>query len=123
MLATNKHKMKSEFKKHNKRSQIKLVLLNEEELIQQISMRPVLYDRSLKHYRKTSLRKQCWNEVSKAMDSTELECRKRWRSLRDAFVKHYKVAQRASENGIKKECKWLFYDQMSFLIPHLDGDR
>lgn len=45
------------------------------------------------------------------------ECKKRWRSLRDAFMKQYKLYSRGDVN-IKK--KWLFYEQMEFLGPYFD---
>lgn len=123
MLSSNKTRIKRQSKKKNKSSERNLVIINEEDLIAQVSRRPVIYDRSLKGYRKTSMRKQCWNEISKAMDSTEEECRKRWRSLRDSFSKHYKLAQRSEEAVGKTHRKWVFYDKMSFLVPHMDGVR
>lgn len=45
------------------------------------------------------------------------ECKKRWRSLRDAFMKQYKLYSRGDAN-VKK--KWLFYEQMEFLGPYFD---
>lgn len=116
MIVRNKEKRKK------RKSSVKLIVINEEELIRQVSLRPVIYDRSLKTYRKTSLRQQCWKEISQTMDATVVECRKRWRSLRDTFVKHYKQIQSTSdESVISRHRRWCFYDKMSFLIPHLDG--
>lgn len=46
------------------------------------------------------------------------ECKKRWRSLRDAFMKQYKLFQRG-DTSVKK--KWLFYEQMLFLGPYIDA--
>lgn len=46
------------------------------------------------------------------------ECKKRWRSLRDAFMKQYKLFQRG-DTSVKK--KWLFYEQMVFLGPYIDA--
>lgn len=46
------------------------------------------------------------------------ECKKRWRSLRDAFMKQYKLFQRG-DTSIKK--RWLFYEQMEFLAPYFDA--
>lgn len=46
------------------------------------------------------------------------ECKKRWRSLRDAFMKQYKQYQR-DDQSIKK--KWLFYDKMEFLAPFFEN--
>lgn len=118
MIVRNKDKQKK------RKSTDKFIVINEEELIKQVSLRPVIYDRSLKAYRKTSLRHQCWKEISETMDVTVVKCRKRWRSLRDTFVKRYKQIQSTTdESVISKLQKWYFYDKMSFLIPHLDGVR
>ena len=118
MIVRNKDKQKK------RKSAAKHIVINEEELIRQVSLRPVIYDRSLKAYRKTSLRHQCWKEISETMDATVVKCRQRWRSLRDTFVKRYKQIQGTSdESAISKLQKWYFYDKMSFLIPHLDGVR
>lgn len=45
------------------------------------------------------------------------ECKKRWRSLRDAFMKQYKLYSRGDSNSKKR---WLFYEQMEFLGPYFD---
>lgn len=45
------------------------------------------------------------------------ECKKRWRSLRDAFMKQYKLYSRGDTNSKKR---WLFYEKMEFLGPYFD---
>ncbi|XP_013115953.2 transcription factor Adf-1 [Stomoxys calcitrans] len=105
-----------------KRTTSKLVVLNEEELIHQVHLRPILYDRTLKSFRKPSMRLLHWQEVSDAMGATTGECRRRWRSLRDAFAKHYKQIQRTEDEHVRnKHRKWVFYDQMAFMIPYMDN--
>ncbi|XP_061392049.1 transcription factor Adf-1-like [Musca vetustissima] len=105
-----------------RRSTGKLVVLNEEELIHQVQLRPILYDRTLKSFRKSSLRQMHWQEVSDVMGATTDECRRRWRSLRDSFAKHYKQVQRTEDEHTRnKHRKWVFYDQMSFMIPYMDN--
>lgn len=47
------------------------------------------------------------------------EAKKRWRSLRDAFMKQYKQLSVDDPCASKKK-KWLFYDQMEFLGPFLE---
>lgn len=53
--------------KRIKRETSKLTVLNEEELIRQVELRPILYDKSLKGYRKSALRYQFWKEVSQSI--------------------------------------------------------
>ncbi|XP_065357484.1 transcription factor Adf-1-like [Calliphora vicina] len=121
MFENNKNKMKRPMKRKRRQTTDKLLTLDDDDLIHQVSIRPVIYDRSLKAYRKTSLRQQCWLEISEAIDAPEAECRKRWRSLRDSFAKHYKLSQRTEESVANKHRNWVFYDKMTFLIPYLDG--
>lgn len=47
------------------------------------------------------------------------ESKKRWRSLRDAFMKQYKQFA-ADDKSTSKKKKWLFYDHMEFLRPFLE---
>ena len=54
-----------------------------------------------------------FSSLSSAVD----ECKKRWRSLRDAFMKQYKLYSRGDTNSKKR---WLFYEQMEFLGPYFD---
>jgi hypothetical protein len=47
--------------------------------------------------------------------------KKWWRSLRDGFIKHYrflKTCPSGSAGGKKKS--WPLYDQLEFLIPHVE---
>lgn len=47
--------------------------------------------------------------------------KKRWRTLRDAFIKHYRASKykKSGDPGGKKK-KWIYYDQMLFLIPFIE---
>lgn len=49
------------------------------------------------------------------------ESKKRWRSLRDAFMKQCKQNANDDMYGNPKKKKWLFYDLMEFLCPYLDA--
>lgn len=105
-----------------KREPNKLVVINEEDLIRQVEIRPILYDKSLKGYRKSALRHQYWKEIANNIGSSVEECRKRWRSLRDAFSKHYKLMGRMEPVSYKRK-KWIFFDQMSFIAQYLDNSN
>ncbi|XP_018326297.1 uncharacterized protein LOC108737722 isoform X2 [Agrilus planipennis] len=54
--------------------------------------------------------------------ATGSECKRRWRTLRDSFVKYHRSRHnegRGSDPSRKR--MWIFYDIMSFLIPHIDS--
>lgn len=46
------------------------ILINEENLIKEVRKRPILYNKSLKGYRKPSTREQSWREVAYALNCT-----------------------------------------------------
>lgn len=46
--------------------------------------------------------------------------KKRWRSLRDKFIKMHKVQKLPSGSGGGKKSKWSYCSQMTFLIPYIE---
>ena len=46
-------------------------------------------------------------------------CKKRWRSLRDTFIKVYKTVENTSAGSKKKS--WSYYEMMTFIIPHIES--
>ena len=57
-------------KKKRKRDPYRLVVINEEQLIRQVEIRPILYDKSLKGYRKSALREESWTEIAITIGAT-----------------------------------------------------
>ncbi|XP_065085792.1 uncharacterized protein LOC135707823 [Ochlerotatus camptorhynchus] len=92
------------------------VKVNEEMFVNEIKKRPILYNTTLKDYKKITTRHEAWAEVALAMNLSESECKKRWRSLRDAFMK---VVRNKNEDERKT---WLHYRLLEFLLPYL-GNR
>lgn len=47
--------------------------------------------------------------------------KKRWRTLRDAFIKHYRLSKTKPFGAAGgKKTKWIYYDQMLFLVPFIE---
>ncbi|XP_062547884.1 uncharacterized protein LOC134213191 isoform X2 [Armigeres subalbatus] len=92
------------------------VKVNEEMFVNEIKKRPILYNTYLKDYKKFSIRHEAWAEVALAINLSEGECKKRWRSLRDAFMK---VVRNKNEEERKT---WLHYRLLEFLLPYI-GNR
>ncbi|XP_063381109.1 transcription factor Adf-1-like [Cydia fagiglandana] len=87
--------------------------MNELDLIKEVEKRPILYDKSVSGFNKTKLRDDAWKEVQEALNvSAEAECKKRWRSLRDSFIKLQRT-----HGG---RTRWPYHQAMRFLLPHLD---
>ncbi|CRL01111.1 CLUMA_CG014297, isoform A [Clunio marinus] len=93
----------------------------ERELIDQIKIRPLLYDKKIKDYRKPGASDAAWNEVASALHSSVLNCKKRWKSLRDTFIKYYRADVLFNLGDSRgKQKKWHFYDDLKFLKSHVE---
>ncbi|XP_037964876.2 transcription factor Adf-1 isoform X1 [Plutella xylostella] len=90
--------------------------MNELDLIKEVEKRPILYDKSVSGFNKTKLRDDAWKDVQEALNvtgcSTESECKKRWRSLRDSFIKLQRT-----HGG---RTRWPYHQAMRFLLPHVE---
>ncbi|XP_069702671.1 uncharacterized protein [Periplaneta americana] len=56
--------------------------------------------------------------VEKQMLQTAKIVQTRWRSIRDSFMKAYKEAEK-SRSGAPRKKKYVFFNQLSFLVPSL----
>uniref|UniRef100_A0A336LN41 CSON015187 protein n=1 Tax=Culicoides sonorensis TaxID=179676 RepID=A0A336LN41_CULSO len=95
-----------------KRSFIKV---NEEELIEAIKEHKELYDCNDKNFKRHASRNAAWQKISKQVGLSEAEAKKRWRSLRDGFIKHVKQYDEESRGTM------LHYDILKFLMPYVTG--
>jgi len=48
----------------------------------------------------------------------EAEVKKRWRTLRDSFMRFHRLQRTFGPKGKKK--MWIYYNEMAFLIPHIE---
>ncbi|KAL4719684.1 hypothetical protein ACJJTC_003005 [Scirpophaga incertulas] len=86
--------------------------MNEIDLIKEVEKRPILYDKSVSGFNKTKMRDDAWKEVQEALNASEAECKKRWRSLRDSFIKLQRT-----HGG---RTRWPYHHAMRFLLPHVE---
>ncbi|CAH0579002.1 unnamed protein product [Chrysodeixis includens] len=86
--------------------------MNEIDLIKEVEKRPILYDKSVSGFNKTKLRDDAWKEVQESLNVSESECKKRWRSLRDSFIKLQRT-----HGG---RTRWPYHHAMRFLLPHIE---
>ncbi|XP_041978256.1 transcription factor Adf-1-like [Aricia agestis] len=86
--------------------------MNEIDLIKEVEKRPILYDKAVSGFNKTKLRDDAWKEVQEALNVSESECKKRWRSLRDSFIKLQRT-----HGG---RTRWPYHHHMRFLLPHVE---
>ncbi|CAG9822199.1 unnamed protein product [Phaedon cochleariae] len=80
-----------------------------------------LYDMSNKNYSNQNRRDNIWSEIGKKLNENGDICKKKWKTLRDAFQKAAKSMQTKSGQAATISRKWKYWDAMSFLLPHIKG--
>lgn len=53
-----------------RRDSRQFININEEKLINEVNLRPILYDKALKGYRKPTIRENAWQEVAISVGNT-----------------------------------------------------
>ncbi|XP_068220911.1 uncharacterized protein [Palaemon carinicauda] len=98
-------------------------------LIHEIEKRPAIYDAQSEDYGDWDARQRCWSEIGEVMfqDWNELpleekeqrikELMKKWKGIRDNFVKEQRARSKTSKKVKRK--KYLYFDKLLFLLPHL----
>ncbi|XP_075234532.1 uncharacterized protein LOC142332151 [Lycorma delicatula] len=102
-----------------------------EEFIEEVRIRPAIYDITTPEYSDRSFKKVLWTEICQKFtvnwnqlseddrDTIGKEMKNRWKSIRDAFVREVRYMKEAELNGepqVKKK-KYIYYDQLCFLLP------
>ncbi|RVE57661.1 hypothetical protein OJAV_G00218710 [Oryzias javanicus] len=85
-------------------------------LITEVQDRPILYDTLHLFYKDNDTKDRAWGEISQAVGVDVDVCQKRWRILRDQFVKNRRK-QSGSAGAAQRD--WKYADMMSFLSPHV----
>ncbi|XP_061088289.1 uncharacterized protein LOC133122356 [Conger conger] len=93
----------------------------EEEIIFQVSSYPCLYDLTANSYRNLEAKNAAWRKVASAVTLPEAECRKKWRTLRDGYMREKrrqkKVKQRSGAASTNRR-SWKYSHAMAFLDPY-----
>ncbi|XP_073805111.1 uncharacterized protein [Danio rerio] len=90
----------------------------EERVIVVVCGHPKLYDSSSFHYRNRSKKDLALRKVSEEVGQSEEVCRKKWKSLRDTYLKERrKETEKRSGSAAGSGKKWKFSAVLSFLDP------
>ncbi|KAK3763711.1 hypothetical protein RRG08_022745 [Elysia crispata] len=85
-----------------------------ETLIQAVEKRKWLYDKADENYSNRNFITSEWKKVATEVGCSENDARKRWKQLRDYFLKILREPQKSgSAGGVKR--KWYLYDRMLFV--------
>ncbi|XP_055633435.1 uncharacterized protein LOC129773806 [Toxorhynchites rutilus septentrionalis] len=106
-------------------------MFDTEKFISEVKRRPALYDVRSSDYVCRELKAQCWADIGaimyrdwKSMSATarDTKCKgliKKWKAVRDNFVKDQRIQQEAKH----KKRRYVYHDQLQFLLPHLKGNE
>ncbi|XP_056118818.1 uncharacterized protein LOC143728689 [Siphateles boraxobius] len=92
----------------------------EERLIAAVSDYPELYNSTINSYKDAARKAKAWRAVSLQVEIPEEDCRRRWKSLRDMFIKDKRAEQRRRASGTSHR-SWKYSWQMSFLTPFIQS--
>ncbi|XP_041660505.1 uncharacterized protein LOC121520947 [Cheilinus undulatus] len=95
----------------------------EYKLIMAVARFPSLYDPGFPTYRDLNMRSDSWRQVSELVGVPELECRRKWKMLRD---QHRRERQREKDRresgiGLLNYRPWRYSAILSFLNPFIDA--
>ncbi|XP_076057343.1 uncharacterized protein LOC143034885 [Oratosquilla oratoria] len=79
-----------------------------------------IYDHSDPVHRNRDAIAALWKDIATEMKCKESDCKDKWHQLRSNFMRERRkmTTQPSGSAGIKTK-KWVFYDAMEFLIPHV----
>nr|XP_014088521.1 uncharacterized protein LOC106616398 [Bactrocera oleae] len=91
----------------------------EVKLIEAVKVHPCLYDRSSTDFRNQMLKEEAWEAVAILTGASVEQCKQRWKSLRDRFVREVASQQSKSETTAEEKNEWCYFELMRFLKKHL----
>ncbi|GJQ87164.1 hypothetical protein Trydic_g12519 [Trypoxylus dichotomus] len=93
-----------------------LVLNEDELLIRYVRQYPALYDPRHPDYKNQETRDELWDKIAGNIGKKALDCKKRWRSIRDTFFRSQRQYKRQVVTGRRlKRPTWSLLEHLTFL--------
>ncbi|XP_050515031.1 transcription factor Adf-1-like [Diabrotica virgifera virgifera] len=89
-----------------------------EKLIELVKKYPILYDLSHEDYKNIRKKDKIWDEIGQEMKECREELKRRWRSLRDSYVRYLRVIKTRTEQGAQNKT-WQWAESMKMFQPIL----
>ena len=88
-----------------------------EALIEAVRRYPCIWKVNSKAYKDARARENAWKKVSMEIGISADWCQKKWRSLRDKYVREVKKLKvlHSGDEGPPPTSSWVYFDVMSFL--------
>uniref|UniRef100_A0A096M6M6 Transcription factor Adf-1-like n=1 Tax=Poecilia formosa TaxID=48698 RepID=A0A096M6M6_POEFO len=89
----------------------------EDKLILAVFNYPELYNVTLPNYRCTESRINAWRNISMALGYPSHECKRKWKNLRDRYLKEVRMELKGKKQGEFVQSKWKYRQLMNFIAP------
>ena len=86
-----------------------------EALIDLVCQYPVLWDKQDMMYKDSSYKEAKWKEIMEILHLNKEEVIRKWKSLRDTYVRHKNNKSKSGDGLSQCKPKWKYYDIMSFV--------
>ena len=86
-----------------------------EALINLVHQYPALWDKQDMMYKDSSYKDAKWKEIEEILHLTKEDVIKKWKSLRDTYVRHKNIKSKSGDGLSQCRPKWKYYDIMSFI--------
>lgn len=93
-------------------------VFDESRLTRLVKERPCLYDKQHEDFRSTNVRKRAWQEIARDSGFDSRTVQKRWRVMRDRFVRELRRAKNSSDVNCSN-----FFREMLFLTQHVKSKK
>ncbi|XP_074041526.1 uncharacterized protein [Leptinotarsa decemlineata] len=97
-------------------------MLSTEELIENVRVKPILYDLTNSEYKNIKKKDKIWDEIAESFEVTGEEIKKKWKNIRDSYSKYLRTEKTTTgqETKILDRYKtWPWAQQVEFLRPSL----
>ena len=76
---------------------------------------PALWDKQDAMYKDSNYKEAKWKEITEIIYLTKEDVIKKWKSLRDTFVRHKNIKSKSRDGLSQCKSKWKYYDIMSLI--------
>uniref|UniRef100_A0A3B3B8F7 MADF domain-containing protein n=1 Tax=Oryzias melastigma TaxID=30732 RepID=A0A3B3B8F7_ORYME len=89
----------------------------DDKLILAVFHYPELYNATLPNYRCTESRANAWRNIGKALGLPPEDCKRKWKNLRDRYLKEVRMETKNKRQGVFVQSKWRYRQSMNFIAP------
>ncbi|KAM4528443.1 uncharacterized protein PAE49_000322 [Odontesthes bonariensis] len=89
----------------------------DDKLILAVFNYPELFNVTLPNYRCTESRANAWRNISITLGLPSEECKRKWKNLRDRYLKEVRMEIKSKKQGEIIQSKWKYRQLMNFIAP------